>query len=111
MVHENISVSQSSCLYHLLRLAQCHQGVKAESLYTWPLEMDSDSFRGTLTAVLYHYTSLEGLLGILDIKSSQPQSIWATNIFYLNDASELNYSIKLIKNEINFYVTILHPLV
>jgi hypothetical protein len=47
--------------------------------------------------ILYHYTSLEGLLGII---SSQPQSIWATNILYLNDASELNYALKLLKKQI-----------
>jgi hypothetical protein len=46
--------------------------------------------------ILYHYTSLEGLLGIIESKS-----IWATNILYLNDASELNYSIKLLGEEIN----------
>ena len=40
--------------------------------------------------ILYHYTSLEGLLGIIESKS-----IWATNVLYLNDASELNYSINL----------------
>jgi hypothetical protein len=50
--------------------------------------------------ILYHYTSLEGLLGILGINSSQPQSIWATNILYLNDASELNYALELLKEQI-----------
>ena len=45
---------------------------------------------------LYHYTSLEGLLGIIESKS-----IWATNVLYLNDASELNYSINLLREEIN----------
>jgi hypothetical protein len=46
--------------------------------------------------ILYHYTSLEGLLGIIESKS-----IWATNVLYLNDASELNYSINLLREEIN----------
>lgn len=49
--------------------------------------------------ILFHYTSLEGLLGI--IKSG---SIWATNILYLNDASELNYSIGLFKNEVRKFL-------
>jgi hypothetical protein len=47
--------------------------------------------------ILFHYTSLEGLLGIT---SSKSQSIWATNILYLNDASELNYALKLLKDQI-----------
>jgi hypothetical protein len=45
---------------------------------------------------LYHYTSLEGLLGIIESKS-----IWATNVLYLNDASELNYSIDLPKGQVD----------
>jgi len=41
--------------------------------------------------LVYHYTSLDGLAGI--IKS---QKIWATHTSYLNDASELIYSRELI---------------
>lgn len=48
--------------------------------------------------ILYHYTSLEGLLGIIKDKA-----IWATNILYLNDASELKYSIDLLKEELIQY--------
>lgn len=44
--------------------------------------------------ILYRYTSLEGLLGIIKDKS-----IRATNILYLNDASELNYSLELFKKQ------------
>jgi hypothetical protein len=33
--------------------------------------------------LLYHYTTLDGLLGILDKKE-----LWATGISYLNDTSE-----------------------
>jgi hypothetical protein len=47
--------------------------------------------------ILFHYTSLEGLLGIL---SSKTPSIWATNILYLSDASELNYALRLLKEQI-----------
>jgi hypothetical protein len=46
--------------------------------------------------ILFHYTSLEGLLGIIE-----SQSIWATNVLYLNDASELNYLIKLLIEEVS----------
>jgi hypothetical protein len=45
--------------------------------------------------IIFHYTSLEGLLGIIESKS-----IWATNILYLNDASEMNYSIGLLREQI-----------
>jgi hypothetical protein len=34
---------------------------------------------------LYHYTTAQGLLGIV-----QSRQIWATNVLYLNDASELS---------------------
>jgi hypothetical protein len=42
--------------------------------------------------VLYHYTDATGLLGILATKE-----LWATNIYYLNDSSELHYGLDLIK--------------
>ena len=45
--------------------------------------------------ILFHYTSLKGIIGIISSKA-----IWATNILYLNDASELNYSLGLLKEEI-----------
>lgn len=45
--------------------------------------------------IIYHYTSLDGLLGIIDSKS-----IWTTNIIYLNDISELNYAKSLFNEEI-----------
>src|SRR6267378_5669158 len=41
--------------------------------------------------VLYHYTDASGLLGILESKE-----LWATNIYFLNDSSELHYSLDLI---------------
>jgi hypothetical protein len=46
--------------------------------------------------ILYHYTSLEGLLGIIKSKS-----IWASSILYLNDSSELNNSIDLLNKILN----------
>jgi len=44
---------------------------------------------------VFHYTSLDGLLGI-----TESASIWCTNILYLNDASEFNYAKALLSNEI-----------
>ncbi len=42
--------------------------------------------------ILYHYTTEEGLLGI--IKS---RCLWTTNIFYLNDSTEFNYALELAR--------------
>lgn len=41
-------------------------------------------------AILYHYTTQDGLLGILKNKA-----IWATKIHYLNDATELSMPIRI----------------
>ena len=43
-------------------------------------------------STLYHYTSLNGILGIL-----QSRSIWATHASYLNDASEFFHGLKFAK--------------
>jgi hypothetical protein len=48
--------------------------------------------------IVYHYTSLSGLLGI-----TESESIWATNILYLNDASELHYAKELLKEELAIF--------
>ncbi len=48
------------------------------------------------TSPLYHYTSLKGLQGIIESKS-----VWATNVFYLNDASEVSHAISMLDNAIN----------
>jgi hypothetical protein len=62
-----------------------------------PMGSEDDNFMKNETdTILFHYTSIEGLRKIINSKS-----IWATNVLYLNDASELNYSIKLLKEEIN----------
>src|SRR3974390_2152835 len=45
--------------------------------------------------ILFHYTSLEGLIGIIE-----KRSIWATSILYLNDASEMIYSIGLFREQV-----------
>jgi len=44
---------------------------------------------------LYHYTSTQGLYGILT-----SGSVWASDLGYLNDASELTYAAGLIEKEI-----------
>ena len=45
--------------------------------------------------VLYHYTSQAGLLGII-----QGKKIWATNILFLNDSQEFNYSFQMLQDRI-----------
>jgi hypothetical protein len=52
-----------------------------------------------LPPTLYHYTSQKGLVGIISTKS-----IWATDIFFLNDASEFQYSENILANEIDNYL-------
>lgn len=44
----------------------------------------------TLPETLWHYTTQQGLLGILE-----SQSLWATKIHYLNDSSEFSHALKL----------------
>ncbi len=50
--------------------------------------------------ILYHYTTVEGLLGIL-----QSNVIWATSYPFLNDSSEIVYGRRLCKNIINERIT------
>jgi hypothetical protein len=45
--------------------------------------------------ILYHYTSAEGLLGIV-----QSGEIWATNALYLNDASEIFHATEVLEAEL-----------
>lgn len=47
---------------------------------------------------LYHYTTPAGLLGILD-----SSSIWATKIFYLNDASEFTTAIEIAVRQLQAF--------
>lgn len=52
-----------------------------------------------LPETLYHYTNQEGFLGIISSKK-----IWATDILFLNDAIEFEYSVNLLKNSIDLYL-------
>lgn len=45
---------------------------------------------------LFHYTSMDGLLGIVG-----RSTLWATNIEYLNDASEYRHGAELIREVLN----------
>jgi len=46
--------------------------------------------------VLYHYTSVSGLTGIVESKT-----LWASHIYSLNDSSEITHARDILKNEIN----------
>jgi hypothetical protein len=58
--------------------------------------MLSQIIQTKLPETLYHYTSANGLMGIIESKK-----IWTTKIQYLNDKSELELALDLIRDEIN----------
>jgi hypothetical protein len=47
---------------------------------------------------LYHYTDVQGLLGII-----QTQTLWATHVDYLNDSSEVQYARRLVIEMLTTY--------
>lgn len=61
-----------------------------ELLTIWQTEQAS------VPQVLYHYTSAEGLSGILT-----SQSFWMTDIRYMNDLSESQYAMELLIERLN----------
>src|SRR5580698_8671217 len=56
---------------------------------------EQESQNSTPPSILYHYTTTEGLLGIIESKE-----LWATNILFLNDTSELVDAFKLFASEL-----------
>ena len=50
-----------------------------------------ERLQGDAPAVLYHYTDVAGLIGICS-----SQSVWASNLRFMNDARELAHARKLI---------------
>lgn len=57
-----------------------------------------------LPEVLYHYTSAQGLLGIL-----QSRVLWATDTRYLNDDQELRYGSAILLDALNTAADVLDP--
>jgi len=53
----------------------------------------------TYDNLLYHYTTPQGLLGIL-----QSQNIWATEASFLNDLYEIQYGLDVTKEILNTYI-------
>ncbi len=58
----------------------------------WSAEDNSDEQPPNL---LYHYSSAEGLLGII-----QSRQLWATNALYLNDTSEISDALEVFRSEL-----------
>ena len=54
--------------------------------------------------ILYHYTSIDGLKGILDSRC-----LWASQIHFLNDTQEFNYSIDILKKLVSEFKEGLPP--
>jgi hypothetical protein len=55
-----------------------------------------DLYQEKTDKVLYHYTSLNSITGIISSKS-----LWATDIRYFNDAAEMQHTAHLLTNEID----------
>ena len=55
--------------------------------------MHNESELINYNAILYHYTTASGLVGIL-----QSNRLWATSAIFMNDVNELNYGTKFIKD-------------
>jgi hypothetical protein len=51
--------------------------------------------QGTRPRILFHYTSLEGFKGIVE-----SGTIWASDIAFLNDTSEISHASKIISEEV-----------
>ena len=45
---------------------------------------------------LFHYTTQEGLLGIIDTKS-----LWMTSVRHLSDSTEFAYTVELVRENLN----------
>src|ERR1022692_1876297 len=46
--------------------------------------------------ILYHYTSAEGLKGIIE-----KNELWATSAYYLNDSAEMFYGYNVLREVLN----------
>ena len=67
------------------------QGGTSSNLMAKKLWDEWDARHQDPPAILYHYTAADGLLGML-----QSHQIWATNVRFMNDRSELDYGINLV---------------
>lgn len=54
--------------------------------------------QGAKSSLVYHYTTAEGLKGIIE-----NHCVWATNVNFLNDISEYHHGVNVIREEIEKY--------
>jgi hypothetical protein len=66
-------------------LEEALEGIVSDAVAEW------ERLQGDTPDVLYHYTDVAGLIGICST-----QSLWATNLRFMNDARELAHSRKLM---------------
>ena len=50
--------------------------------------------------VLYHYTTVEGLKGIVETNE-----LWATSAYFLNDSAEVIYGYEVLKEALNSWIS------
>jgi hypothetical protein len=58
------------------------------------------SFEPPSGTVLYHYTSAEGLKGIIE-----NNELWATSAYYLNDSAEMFYGYRVLKEVLDDWLS------
>ncbi|HEX8010670.1 MAG TPA: hypothetical protein VF814_07020 [Casimicrobiaceae bacterium] len=49
-----------------------------------------------LPSLIYHYTTLEGFVGIV-----QSRSLWLSDYSYLNDARELTHGVEIVRSVVD----------
>lgn len=54
-------------------------------------------YRLIVMKMIYHYTDLNGLKGIIE-----NHSLWATNMYFLNDAAEIHHGMAAFGNALNY---------
>ncbi|MFZ5645802.1 MAG: hypothetical protein ACOY46_19775 [Bacillota bacterium] len=55
-----------------------------------------DDIQGPVKEYLYHYTNIDGLIGIFD-----KHKIWCSNIYFMNDKSEIEYSTDVVRTALD----------
>src|SRR6516164_4036522 len=72
-----------------------HPAEDEERRFFEPLYAEWIPFHDQRPPTLYHYTTAQGLLGIME-----SNRLWATNVRFLNDPSEIDYAICIIRESL-----------
>lgn len=88
--HPQLTVQQAS------RRAQMDALLKTFSTDQQVHHQEWSELQGPIPSRLYHYTTIDGLVGI-----TSTGSLWASDARFMNDSSELSYAIGLIKEIID----------